>query len=416
MKLLWLCNMIPAVVQQKIDGKMGNGLWLDHVLQDLRQQGFTIRILCRGTGGAGELDERCSFSTFQEDLPYVYLPDLEAAFSRELQTFQPDVIHVWGTEYAHSLAMVNAAEKMNMLAHLVINIQGLCSVIAKHYNDGVPEFVQKHGSFRDIVRKDNLIQQQEKFILRGNLEMEALKKAEHVIGRTHWDRAWTHEINPELTYHHCDETLRHAFYEDNWSYGRCKKHSIFAPGSSYPVKGFHYLLTAFAEVLKTYPDATLSVPGDGLPPARDWKGRLRSTGYQFYLEKLIRRYGLAGKVRFLGSLEVEEMKQAYLRANVFVLPSTIENSPNTLGEAMLLGLPCIASDVGGVSTLLQSGTEGFVYPAGDVASLVGRIKEVFSMEEKAELLGAEARIHALHTHAPEKNSQTLVEIYKEIAK
>ena len=55
------------------------------------------------------------------------------------------------------------------------------------------------------------------------------------------------------------------------------------------------------------------------------------------------------------------MKERFLKSNVFVSPSTIENSPNSLGEAMLLGIPCISSDVGGVKNLLKHEEEGYVY-------------------------------------------------------
>lgn len=415
MKLLWLCNIVPAAVQNQIDGTAGNGLWLDHVLHDLRQQDFTIRILARGPLASGALDEKCSFSTFSEPTPYVYLPELEVLFCQELKQFQPDVIHIWGTEYAHSLAMIKAAEKMGFLSRVVVNIQGLCSVIAKHYNDGVPEWVQKCGSFRDIIRKDNLKQQKEKFALRGELEIQALQKAPHVIGRTHWDMHWTQQIHPDRIYYHCDETLRQPFYEDTWCYEGCQKHSIFAPGCSYPVKGFHYMLEAFARILKEYPDAALFVPGSALPDSRNWRGRLRCTGYQYYLASLITKLGLKDKVHFLGSMSAQQMKQVYLRANVFVLSSTIENSPNTLGEAMLLGVPCTASDVGGVTTLLKDEEEGLVYPAGDVDALVAHIRKLFAMEEKAGELGLAARKHALHTHDPEKNCKRLLEIYRAIA-
>ena len=47
------------------------------------------------------------------------------------------------------------------------------------------------------------------------------------------------------------------------------------------------------------------------------------------------------------------------------MPSTIENSPNSLGEAMLLGLPCISSHVGGVANMLVHGVEGFLYPSDE---------------------------------------------------
>jgi len=414
MKLLWLCNIAPAAVQEKISGRAVGGLWLDNVLQDLRQQDLTIRILCPGSGIAGTVDEKCSFATFHEGLPYVYLPDLEAFFCKELESFRPDVIHVWGTEYGHSLAMVNAAIKNGVISRLAVNIQGLCSFIAKHYNEGVPYAVQKNGSFRDVIRKDNLLQQQKKFALRGELEQEALKKVTHVVGRTHWDRACISTINPNAVYHHCNETLRPPFYEGQWRYADCVKHSIFAPGSNYPVKGFHYLLEAFAEVVKEYPDAILSLPGAGFPHKQDWKGNLRQTGYQKYLHSLISQFGLEQNIRFLGGLSAEQMHQEYRNANVFVLPSTIENSPNTLGEAMLLGVPCVASDVGGVTTMLTHGREGYVYQSTAPYMLAWYIRHIFALEDRAEELGQAARSHALRTHNPEENTASLLKIYEAI--
>lgn len=412
MKLLWLCNIMPGVIQEKIDGQTGGGLWLDHVLQDLRQQDMTIRVLCRGSGAAGEVDARCSFATFREVLPYVYLPELEEFFCKELDTFQPDVIHVWGTEYGHSLAMAKAAQQIGQTDRVVVNIQGLCTMIARHHNEGVPCAVQRGNSFRDFVRRDNLLQQQAKFVLRGELEQQTLKGVKHVIGRTYWDRACTQLINPEIIYHHCDETLREPFYEGTWRYGACKKHSIFAPGCSYPVKGFHYLIEAFVEVLKTYPDATLCLPGNGFP--RDWKGKLRSTSYQNYLASQIQKHGLQEKVRFMGTMGPEEMRLAYLSANVFVQPSTVENSPNTLGEAMLLGLPCVASNVGGVESLINHPEEGFLYPSSATYMLAHYIQKIFAMEEQAEIMGAAAKLRASRTHSPEKNTRALLEIYRTI--
>ena len=108
------------------------------------------------------------------------------------------------------------------------------------------------------------------------------------------------------------------------------------------------------------------------------------------------------------------MKAAFLEANVFVLPSTIENSPNSMGEAMLLGVPCVAADVGGVSTLLKNEEEGFVVPSGEVQLLADSICRIFAMEAEAERMGRAAREHALRTHDPEKNLCDLLEIYREL--
>lgn len=412
MKLLWLCNMVPGAVKGAITGKQGNGLWVDHVLMDLRERtDITIRILCPQSGNlSGVLDERCSYCTFARKAPYQYLPENEAQFRRELKAFSPDVIHIWGTEYAHTLAMVNAAEKEGFLDRVVVSIQGLCCYIAGHYCDGVPNGVQHGFTPRDFLRQDNPAQQQHKFSLRGELEKKALSKVHYVMGRTHWDKACTQAIAPQAQYLECRETLRETFYRDLWQYDSCRKHRIMASACYYPVKGFHYLLEAFAQVVKTYPDATIAVPGSSY-----LKGSLlHRDNYQKYLRNLTRKYGLQDKIEFLGSLDAEGMKQAYLDSHVFVLPSTMENSPNSLGEAMILGLPCVAADVGGVTTMMTHNTEGFVYPSTAPHLLAHYIKTLFAMEENAADMGLAARQHALVTHDPEENLRCLLEIYHKI--
>ena len=108
------------------------------------------------------------------------------------------------------------------------------------------------------------------------------------------------------------------------------------------------------------------------------------------------------------------MKQALLDANVFALTSTMENSPNSLGEAMLLGVPSVAADVGGVKNLMCNGEEGLVYLSGDVKALTEDILQLFALEDRAAALGENARAHALKTHDPEKNLLDLIHIYQQI--
>lgn len=411
MKLLWLCNMAPGFVRKE-DGK---GLWMDHVLAGLRRQNITMRILFPGQEAKqGSVHEACSFVSFKSALPYRYIPEQELLFEKELQEFQPDVIHIWGTEYAHTLAMLHACEKYDFLNKTVINIQGLCSVIARHYTEGLPYSVQRGATFRDVIRLDNVLQQQKKFLLRGENEAKALQKVHHVIGRTCWDKACMEMINPNAHYHFCNETMRDSFYNAQWSYVTCQKHNIFASSCEYPVKGFHYLLEAFGEVVKSYPDATLTVPGKSFFTGV-FNDRLHQTNYQKYLLRLAKENHIEDKVVFLGSLRAEQMREAYLRSNVFVLPSTSENSPNSLGEAMLLGVPCVASDVGGVSTMMEHNKEGFIYQSTAPYMLAHYIKKVFEMEEKAKEIGEAARQHALKTHDPETNLKRLLEIYEELA-
>ena len=416
MKLLWLCNMAPGPVQQMVKKSKKGGLWMDHVLADLRlRENLEIRILCPGPGeNSGSLDGRCSWHTFPKAGQLAVEQSLQDLFSRDLKAYQPDVVHIWGTEYGHTLCMMRACRELGLLDRTVISIQGLCSIYARHYLEGIPYETLKKATLRDLLRHDRMTQQQQVFCRRGQNEEQALQLARHVIGRTHWDRACARKLAPEAEYHFCNETLREDFYGDVWQYAACEKHRIFASNCVYPIKGFHYLLEAFAQLSPKYPDAVLAVPGKNPIPG-DFKTRLRQDGYARYLETLIRKNHLEGRVQFLGSLSGEEMKQQYLKANVFVLPSTIENSPNSLGEAMLLGVPCAAADVGGVTTMLEPDREGIVYQSTAPYMLADAIEKIFAMEDRAETMGKAAALHARKTHDPEKNLRDLLAIYEKIA-
>ena len=75
MKLLWLCNNAPGVIRAHISGKPASGVnWVDHVLSGLRQQGYTVRVLYRGTGEPGVIDETCSYAAISETPAHIYVP------------------------------------------------------------------------------------------------------------------------------------------------------------------------------------------------------------------------------------------------------------------------------------------------------------------------------------------------------
>ena len=81
---------------------------------------------------------------------------------------------------------------------------------------------------------------------------------------------------------------------------------------------------------------------------------------------------------------------------------------------MVLGVPSVAADVGGVRNLMCHDSEGFVYAPGDVEQLAEDIMALFALEDRATALGENARAHALKTHDPEKNLLDLIHIYQQI--
>jgi len=102
------------------------------------------------------------------------------------------------------------------------------------------------------------------------------------------------------------------------------------------------------------------------------------------------------------------------RARVFVLPSFIENSPNSLAEAQLTGTPSIASLTGGVQDMVVDAETGILFPAGDGEALSRQIDRVLTDDDLARRLSIQSRQAARKRHAPAQVVDDLVKAYRQI--
>lgn len=446
MKVLWICNlMLPMIAesfQMEASNKEG---WLsglaDVLLQNQGKNGIDLaiafpapeRLLPPGEDVfQRELTVRgakLKCYGFREDTvnPHRYDQGLEGRIKKIMEDYQPRLVHCFGTEYPHTLATCRTFPDKK---RLLITIQGLCSVCADVYYANLPKKVVRGVTFRDFIKKDDLARQREKFLKRGEMEREAVRLAGNVGGRTAWDRYYASLWNPDARYFEMKETLRSDFYEGQWKRENCEPHSIFLSQGDYPIKGFHYMLLAMPEILKKYPDAHLYVAGNSIIAHGTWKEKLKLSSYGKYLRSLIQKHDLEGKVTVLGSLNGKQMKEQYLKSHLFVCPSVIENSPNSLGEAMLLGMPCVSADVGGIPSIFTGGRDGLTYEgyrsrenasdeedqllqiAGNLSQAVLRI---WSDAAKEAYYCQNARAHALRNYNQKENYEKTVETYSAMA-
>jgi len=321
--------------------------------------------------------------------------------------FLPDVVHIHGTENPYGLAYVKACGGDNV----VVSIQGLISVIADYYNYGLTKSdIYKNITLRDVFKGD-LLAHQKALKKKGIFEVELLKRVSHIIGRTSWDKAHTWAINPNAYYHFCNETLRSEFYTGRWMYEKCTPFSIFVSQASYPVKGVHQLFKALPLIISHCPQVTVRIAGvkqaDGVV-----KRIVKAKGYSRYLSRLAHELSIKEHITFLGPLNAEQMKSEYLRANLFISPSTIENSPNSLGEAQILGVPCLSSYVGGAMDMIPNESCGQLYRFEDVEVLAYKVCDIF--KQSALFDNSKMRKDALLRHDPRTNSRALYSIYLSI--
>ena len=316
---------------------------------------------------------------------------------------KPDVIHIHGSEYPHGLDLINLRPE----GKYILSIQGLISECAKYYLAGMSTTdVIKNITLRDILRFDNLFQSRNKFYKRGLVELEYFKKVNAVIGRTDWDKAHAWALNPNLKYYFCNESLRPEFYMgEEWSYEKCQKNSIFLSQANYPLKGLHQVLKAASVLKKEFSDLKIYVAGNKICGDGSFKSKLKISGYGRYIRSLIEEFDLENNIEFLGTLSAEQMKQQYLKANVFVCPSSLENSPNSVCEAQILGVPVVASFVGGISNFLNSGD---MFEFNDITMLADKIKTRFNNKHENCINNSK------NIHNVDLNTMALIGIYNGI--
>lgn len=453
MRVLWLCNiMLPAIgealgrpcsnregwltgiyerickegmnatrdgMEGKIAGEKNAGetgrkrmieLGICFPMEEMEAEAFAQS----GKRGRLELEESGAVCYgFAENLaaPEAYDDRMEGRFKEILEDFRPEAVHIFGTEFPHTLAMVRAFHRPE---RTLIGIQGLCFACAEAYMADLPERVIRRRTFRDWLKKDSILQQQEKFRIRGEREKEALKGVLHLMGRTEFDRRETGKVNERAKYHFMNETMRSCFYSGKWESEKSVPYRIFLSQGDYPLKGFHYVLQALPEILERYPKACVYVAGNSVIAHESVKDKIKLSSYGKYLLELIKTFGLEGHVRALGRLSADEMKEQFLKSSVFICPSSLENSPNSLGEAMLLGVPVVAADTGGIPSMLADGKEGLLYEAGNVQELTECVLRTWEEREETERRAEAARNRALQTHDADRNFERLLAIYEEI--
>ena len=409
MRILWLCNLVLPELSSRFGLKIYQaGGWLTGLWNELKkdhflQLGICIPIYDKYRMNDGNC-ENYNYYSFHADIKEHTLGVAEERFVEILEDFKPDVIHIWGTEYLHSWAMTSACRYLGRLGQVVVHIQGLVSVCALHYGFGLSDevkAVKKNGrSIQDEI---------EDFKMRGKYEIRLWETVQHAAGRTEWDRACVRQINPKIAYYHCGEILRKEFYENDikWDVEQCKRHSIFISQAIYPVKGFHLVLDTMARLRDKYPDLLIHIAGTNLLES--------GSAYADYVCRKIDLYNLWDHIVFTGTVTAEEMIGCYRHANVFLSASTIENSSNSICEALRIGVPVVSSFVGGVMSLIEHEKTGFLYPLDAGYMQQYYIEKIFDDDACAMNMSKNAAARSKIINNKKEIVHTVSEIYSRIA-
>lgn len=311
-----------------------------------------------------------------------------------IDDFKPDVIEIFGSEFYFSLAA-----RVSKHIPTVLHFQGILSLyIYIFLPPGISKW-QYIMSGKGLRGKYNNFQYLAYWQRSAYREKAVLKAVPHVIGRTDWDKQAIAVLNPNAKYHYGGEILRDVFYE-NKERTIPSKITISTTISFPTYKGYDVILKV-ANILKNelHLDFVWNVYGNINPDFIEKQVGLRHEGVD---------------VRLCGVASPTQLRDALLESTMYFHPSYTENSPNSVCEAQILGVPVVASRVGGTDSLVEHGKTGFLYPVTDPYIAAYYIMYLVDNPDVNIAIGKAAKQVATARHDKKKIVNELMETYQEM--
>lgn len=332
---------------------------------------------------------------------YKYTIDDSASlddYIKVIDDFNPNLLHIFGSESNYGLII----SKINIPA--LLHIQGNITVINKKYHSGISKLeLLRYSKWKDILRGSSLLHQYKTLQKIGKRELIVYENCRYFLGRTKWDRSIVKILAPHARYFHCDELLRNEFYEAEWKQSKDSMIKLISVSRGGVYKGLETIMET----------ATLL---SDLSANFQWfiVGESRDNKVPQIFERKYKKSFSSVNVKFVGSKNVDQLIELLEDSSIFVHPSHIENSPNVVCESMAIGLPVIATSVGGTSSILTDNSEGILVQDGDPYALAGAIIELWDNKSLQIQFSINSRTKAFVRHDPKRIVNDLKQIYKEV--
>jgi glycosyltransferase involved in cell wall biosynthesis len=316
-----------------------------------------------------------------------------------IQKFRPDLIHIFGTE--SEFGLITSMTKIPC----VIYIQGNLNVINHKWFSGIPASdVFRYSKKWTLLKGRGLFHDYYKNLRASNREKIIFRGCRFFIGRTDWDRRITAVLSPGSEYFHCDEIMRSGFYMNQWKPKPIKTRLIIVSTIRNSIyKGLETILECAILLMQSFHNYEII-----------WKvvGISGDDEISCLLERKYRSKFKDNGIYLSGPFDENRLIAEMLRADLYIHPSHTDNSPNSICEAMLLGMPIIATFSGGIPSIITDKKECLLVQDGDPFALAGAILELIKDQDYAQRLGDNARERALVRHNPNRIVNDLLGTYK----
>lgn len=261
MRVFWITHDVFEVFFPYVKGQpTKGGSWVAPLFYNILQQpGITLASVTpviNGNEQKQEIDGVVYYSIriSKNENASVMSANLANRYLSVINDFQPDIIHIHGTEKNFALLRKYVDTKIP----IVCSIQGIVSSCLDYLKYSVANAgLKKHRSVKNRVGRGGVNSTLRKWRKYSDIEKEVYRINRYFIGRTAWDKAQLAAMNAGASYFHGEELLRPAFYQHVWKIDECERHRIFVPSAEYPLKGFHTLLQAAAILKRQFPEVKI---------------------------------------------------------------------------------------------------------------------------------------------------------------
>ena len=385
MKILWIVNKLTGKLHIKETGKKSTGgLWLEAMIDSARKD-KDIEIIIVNVMDISSVKVLDDGNIRYYSIPgkaneyYDYKSADAHKYLREIiKKEKPDIIELWGTEMPMGLAALDEAGD----TPAVVYVQGILESIGKYYQAGMTDIELRQAcTIRDMLTGGTIRRKQANYFRRSSYEAAIINKAKNIIVENSWAEAYYKKVCPSVKVHWCPLCISREFERERWSTDKMVPYTLMCSAANYPIKGLHMLLKALVIVKAKYPEVKLSIPGTALRKLTGLKARFKQNGYEKFIRNLIEESGLKQNVEYTGRLTAAEMAKKMSESNCFVMCSAIENHSSTLKEAMTVGVPCVASYVGGVPEYAVNDENCLLYRFEDYEVLAQHIIHLFESRD-----------------------------------
>jgi glycosyltransferase involved in cell wall biosynthesis len=331
--------------------------------------------------------------------------DVKKELIKIINDFQPDLIHVWGTESYWGTITSDVVNDFPVL----IEMQGLKKTILPIYHGEltISERIRCIG-FKEILKFDTIWNRKQMFFKWGKIEDHIIKKHNYFSTHSIWAEAKVLSINSKGVMFKNERALRSEFYDSpKWEY---KNAPILFTSMGYPApfKGLYTLIKSLEILKNKFPKVKLYIAGNFV------LNGIRRDGYINFILNQIKKRNLVENVVWTGGLNSSEIIDFLMKSSVAIYPSFNESYGLALIESMVVGIPVISAFNGGYGYNGKDEETLLFFSPGDYEMCAFQIIRMIEDKKLALYLSENARNFILDRNKSDKILKRQIEIYKNI--